>query len=279
MKFNYWCLLTILFLLVLIFYSCCTLQNVTLSEAEISFIGQKIFMNECGGKEENLIVWNEGEDFVSLGIGHFIWYPQGKKGPFRETFPELLKFLKKRGAEPPEWLNKTSNLSCPWKNREEFMNNQNSQKIISLRKFLSDTISLQAIFLANRLLMALPEMLKSTSEESFHNVQKQFYRVALTPGGMYALVDYVNFKGEGIDKSESYARKGWGLLQVLEEMHGEEDGPEALREFCRAANFILKRRVINSPPERNEQKWLAGWEKRIASYCIENQIFSEDLSK
>jgi hypothetical protein len=97
--------------------------------------------------------------------------------------------------------------------------------------------------------------------------------------GMYALIDYVNFKGEGVLKTERYAGQSWGLLQVLEEMHGIESGPEALQEFCKAARAVLARRVMNAPKERNEQKWLPGWEKRINTYCSsEEHIISEDIT-
>jgi hypothetical protein len=76
-------------------------------------------------------------------------------------------------------------------------------------------------------------------------------------------VDYVNFKGEGTLETERYKGEGWGLLQVLETM-GE--GP-ALQEFSRAADKVLTRRVQNSPPERGEQRWLAGWRSRVRSYA------------
>ena len=32
------------------------------------------------------------------------------------------------------------------------------------------------------------------------------------------LIDYVNFKGEGVLETERYRGRGWGLLQVLEGM-------------------------------------------------------------
>jgi hypothetical protein len=248
------------------------------SDEDLDQIGQKIFMNECAGKVEYLTTWNEGEEFASLGIGHFIWYPKGKQGPFHETFPELLRFLKERGAELPPWLNESSNLSCPWNTRDEFIRDLQSEKMTLLRKFLSDTVSLQVVFVANRVLKALPAMMQAAPEESFRNVQKQFYRVALSPLGMYVLIDYANFKGEGVLKTERYGGQGWGLLQVLEEMKGIESGPEALQEFCKAARTVLTRRVANAPKERNEQKWLPGWEKRISTYCSsEEHIISEDI--
>ncbi len=57
-----------------------------------------------------------------------------------------------------------------------------------------------------------------------------------------------------------------GLLQVLEEMRGNKKGVHALQEFVRVAEQLLTERVKNAPPERNEQKWLPGWKRRLNTY-------------
>ena len=78
--------------------------------------------------------------------------------------------------------------------------------------------------------------------------------------------DYVNFKGEGIKETERYQGKGWGLLQVLEEMEGYPEDRVATAEFSRAAATVLTRRVANSPSSRGEKRWLAGWLNRCKTY-------------
>ena len=60
-----------------------------LSPAQLQRVGQRIWQNECAGSVAGLTSWNAGEDFASLGIGHFIWYPAGRRGPFEESFPQL----------------------------------------------------------------------------------------------------------------------------------------------------------------------------------------------
>ena len=132
-----------------------------------------------------------------------------------------------------------------------------------LRQFLLDTIDLQAQFLVTRLETALPKMLAQTTDRE--NVQRQFDRIASTAAGCYALVDYVNFKGEGILATERYHSEGWGLLQVLQNMHGT-DPQSALDEFSASAKTVLRRRVANSPPERGEARWLPGWLARVSGY-------------
>jgi hypothetical protein len=235
-------------------------QCIQLTDAQAQSVGRRLWQNESGGSIDGLTAWNTGEQFASLGIGHFIWYPEGKRGPFEESFPPLLSFLRSSGASIPSWL--TEAHGCPWATRAEFLAATKSQKMEELRALLARTIGLQARFAANRLEQALPKMLAAESADKRALVQRNFARVAALPNGAYPLVDYVNFKGEGTLETERYKGEGWGLLQVLETM-GE--GP-ALQEFSRAADKVLSRRVQNSPPERGEQRWLAGWRNRVRSY-------------
>ena len=83
--------------------------------------------------------------------------------------------------------------------------------------------------------------------------------------GCYALIDYVNFKGEGILETERYKGRGWGLMQALAGMTGNQEGA-APDEFAEAAASVLRERVENSPPDRHERRWLAGWLNRVATY-------------
>lgn len=249
--------------------ACSLKQEISLTNEQAEWIGKKIFYNECGGKIESLVAWNEGEDFMSLGIGHFIWYPKGKSGPFEESFPKLLVFVKEKGKTLPNWLQGSAELHCPWRSREEFLQDLQNPKVADLREFLLETKPLQSLFLVERLKKALPEMLKAAPEKLRPHIKQQFYRLSLTPAGMYALIDYVNFKGEGTLSIERYKGQGWGLLQVLEEMRGNKKGVHALQEFVRAAEKLLTERVKNAPPERNEQKWLPGWKRRLNTYIAQ----------
>ncbi len=243
-----------------------TVASVSLSHSDALKIGKRVWQNECNGTVAGLTSWNQGEDFASLGIGHFIWYPKGRRGPFEESFPKVVNFISSRGAKlPAVLLDAGAGKACPWNARAEFVRAQNSVEMNQLRRFLADTIDLQAEFLVARLEAALPKMLAEAAPAARPNVQQQFERLTKTPQGCYALVDYVNFKGEGVLHSERYQGQGWGLLQVLEAMHGNSEA-EAADEFARAATAVLTRRVHNSPPERHESQWLTGWLRRVNSY-------------
>ena len=241
-------------------------NELSISEKEASRIGELIFYNECAGNEALLISWNQGEGFPSLGIGHFIWYPAGKTGPYKESFPELIRFIDANGIEIPAWLEEAVDSGAPWHSRNAFMRAQDSQQMQELRSLLSQTKQMQTEFMIRRLHRALPSMLASVPYSEHHSVRQQFDRVAAVPMGYYALVDYVNFKGEGAQSSEQYQGQGWGLLQVLQNMHGQTAGDSALTEFADSALAILTRRTQLAPPERNEHRWLIGWTKRINTY-------------
>lgn len=238
------------------------LDAITLSRAEALRIGKKVWQNECNGTVSGLTSWNAGEDFASLGIGHFIWYPQNKAGPFEESFPKLIAFMADHHVDLPSWLQNAT--VCPWNSRAEFLHAQDSPQMKQLREFLARTVDLQAQFLVDRQQHALPKMLDETAPANRAHVQQEFQRLAASAPGCYALIDYVNFKGEGVLHTERYHDQGWGLLQVLEEMRDSESNPT--KEFSRAAAVVLKRRVANSPPSRHEARWLPGWLNRVNSY-------------
>lgn len=239
-----------------------TADSLSISSQDASKIGEKIWKNECAGTIEGLTHWNKGENFASLGIGHFIWYPIDKKERFYETFPTLINFLEKEGAALPIWLKNSS--GCPWNSREEFYQSIQSPDMQSLRQFLFDTRNLQAIFIANQLENILPQMLEDCTQEEKEQLSTLFLHLAKDTKGLYALIDYLNFKGAGVASHETYKKQGWGLLQVLQRIPAASQEP--IVDFVKAAKDVLAQRVKNSPPERHEERWLKGWFNRLDTY-------------
>jgi hypothetical protein len=229
-----------------------------LTPRELDVIGRRVWQNECNGTREGLTSWNSGENFASLGIGHFIWYPKGVTGPFEESFPMLLKFLQANGAKLPAWLKPED--PCPWSTRAEFLGASRSEKMTELRDLLASTIEIQTRFLVQRMENALPKMLAVAPASQRGKIKANYDRLVATPRGLFAVVDYVNFKGEGTKETER-----WGLLQVLANM-GESDGASPAALFAKSAEEVLSRRVRNAPPERHEERWLNGWKNRVRAY-------------
>ena len=243
-------------------------ETLQVSDPQALAAGKRLWHNECSGTVEGLTSWNTGEAFASLGIGHYIWYPAGQHGPFEESFPELIRFLGAANVTLPAWLRTAD--ACPWNSREAFIRDRDGSRQTELRGLLARTVAEQARFSADRLAAALPKMLAAAPGDKRETVQRQFYRVAASPNGVYALVDYVNFKGEGTLPTERYREQGWGLLQVLGGMGDDPasgPGPAATREFSASAVRVLTERVSNSPPERHESRWLPGWKNRVETYA------------
>ena len=236
-----------------------------LNPQQMDWLGDRVFANECNRKFSCLTSWNEGEDFPSLGIGHFIWYKQQQNERFEETFPSLLAFYKKHGYELPSWLEALENSDAPWQNREQFLADLDSQRMRQLRDFLGSTTELQVLFIVERLHGSTADLFRGLEPPVRRAVETSFYEVAnsQTPYGMYALIDYVHFKGTGISASERYQGEGWGLLQVLLELQGSVAN---LNDFVTAATRVLERRVANAPIQRKEQRWIAGWTNRLQTY-------------
>ncbi|MEN8221442.1 MAG: hypothetical protein ABFS56_34905 [Pseudomonadota bacterium] len=239
-------------------------QGFQINKNDAAKIGHKIWMNEGAGKEKNLTVWDKDENFASLGIGHFIWYPAGIRAPYQEPFPQLLEFLQQQLVQLPEWLQNRPD--CPWNSQDAFHKDINSSEMLSLRKLLKDTIPQQVLFIIKRLEQTLPRMMSVLpTEEQRTYVRQQFEHLAQTPMGIYALIDYMNFKGEGTSETERYQGQGWGLLQVLENMPGNSDN--AVAEFVQAADQVLTRRVQNAPIDESHR--LVGWRYRLKTYTYD----------
>lgn len=241
-------------------------QQATLTAAERHKIGQKIWHNESGGKISGLTHWNQGEEFPSMGIGHFIWYPQGFNGRWTESFPRFIRYAQQRGSRGiPGWVLESRH--CPWPDRASFMKDFNGPRLTSLRHYLSQNITLQTDFIITTSNAALPNILAAAPAKDKPRITRHYQQLSTTPNGTYALIDYVNFKGDGTNPQERYQGSGWGLMWVLMEMQGSPSGQAAAAEFSAAAKRCLDRRIRNAPPARGESRWRAGWHNRCNTYA------------
>jgi hypothetical protein len=233
-----------------------------LSGPELDRIGKRIWQNECGGTVDGLTSWNSGENFASLGIGHFIWYPAGVEGPFEESFPKLVSWLDRSGVNLPNWL--PGMKDCPWPDRKSFQRDHDGSRQKDLRALLAATVRQQTQFIIARLGEATPKF-RSAAGKAGGRVEQNMALLRQTAAGNFAMIDYVNFKGEGLNPKERYKGEGWGLLQVLMGMQAA-DAESAPGAFAESAKRVLTRRVQNSPAERGEKRWLEGWKSRCDAY-------------
>ena len=173
-----------------------------LTAEQTDWIGERIFANECNLKIPCLTSWNAGEDFPSLGIGHFIWYRNGQQEVFVESFPALLAFYEEKEIKIPEWIAALPERHSPWPDRVAFLSDLESPRMQTLRDFLNDTRGVQVEFIIQRMHASLPSLLAHTQQPEA--VRAVFEEIAASspPMGMYALIDYVNFKGEGTAETD-----------------------------------------------------------------------------
>ena len=244
--------------------SCAPAAAVDLTAGQKSAIGKKIWQNECAGSVAGLTTWNAGEEFPSIGIGHFIWYPAGFKGRFEESWPEFAKFARQRGADLPSVAFEAHS---PWRTKGEFQADFKGPRLTALRTWLAAHVAMQTDFIIARSQAALPKILAAAPGSERDRIEANYRKVSTTSQGTYALIDYVNFKGEGVQASEKYKGAGWGLMQVLGGMKETSGGAAAATEFAASAKRILSRRIANSPPERGEKRWEQGWHSRCMTYA------------
>src|SRR5690606_11753157 len=163
---------------------------------------------------------------------------------FVESFPQLLSFYQEQGVAIPAWIARLPQTDSPWQSRDQFLQSMDSEPMRELRQFLNDTRHVQVAFIIRRMEQSLPRLLTATSRPE--EVAALFQTIAAQqPLGIYALIDYINFKGEGTAPAERYAGQGWGLLQVLEHMLDNPSDQPLMTRFAQAASAILTRRVAN----------------------------------
>ena len=230
-----------------------TSWEVRLSDADkdklIAFIADK----EFGGNWNNCIGWNKGEDFVSVGLGHYLWFSSGLKSPFQESFPSFIEFAHRKdraenlGLRFPSILGMDANgriQPSPWDNRSEFLRQKQSRETRELVAFLSEPSmrKLQLEFQVERLKAFADKMtsfsgfpgdapLRSTPGQRAALLQELFR----FPNGIALLIHYPTFKGEGMKESERYAYQGknhgWGLFQVIDYAASLSDGNPRVKEY------------------------------------------------
>ncbi|HXV19161.1 MAG TPA: hypothetical protein VD883_03695 [Candidatus Omnitrophota bacterium] len=241
-------------------------EDFLFSDTQADCVAQIIFLNECSGKEKNLLFWSPQEAFPSVGIGHFIWYPEGETGPYQESFPGYLDFAQEIGLKLPDWIIERNTRQAPWRNRQEFISDQDSDRVRELFIFLRDTKREQAHYILRRFCRVFPTLLDSLDDNERDTVQARYDLLIQSLRGAFAMIDYVNFKGEGFNSDARYNGQGWGLAHVLLEMKMPDDPKKALDEFVDAAERVLERRVAHAPRPDVESRWLAGWKNRLRQY-------------
>lgn len=211
-------------------------QATDLTDDELLEIGIKIWQNQCGvwdhpekvthEMKKSITDWEE--NYAQIGIGQSIWYPADENKKFQEDWPHVAQALKEKGYPIEDWMLGV----CPWNNREEFLADFDGDRLKALRKMLAKKALIieQARCVAERLDASLSKIdLAIDAETGITNdeknavkkmIFKKFYKVATEdyPRGLYALMDYVHFKGEGVLSTETINGLGWGLRQVLEGM-------------------------------------------------------------
>lgn len=262
--------ITCLFFLIML--SCLNeakVQFISLSSKQATHIGYKIWHNECNNRTDQLVFWKKGEEFLSLGIGHFIWHPaQPQACQFQDTFPLLVRFMEQEKVIVPPWIKKAATSGCPWKSAGEFAlaQKQEDQRIKLLTNFLVKTIDIQAQFMKIRLLSLIKKLPRYLSKKDLVHVEHVLNIIGSSEQGMYALIDYLHCKGEGLGMQEQYNGKAWGLIAVLKEMDQTQTKKDPIGSFVQSAKKVLQARVRNAPPHRNEEQWLKGWFNRINTY-------------
>lgn len=243
-----------------------------LTDADYDWIGARIYQNEAASKAKYLTHWGKGEDFPSFGIAHFIWFPKDVNPPFEETFPTMVQFVS-QFKKPPIWLQQLqanpNSFKAPWNNKTQFDQLSDSEALQQLRTWLLATQSQQARFIALSFEQRWLAAIAPLSVEKQVLLNQRLKEMMAFKQGLFAVIDYFNFKGIGHNSKEQYQGQSWGLISVLESMPvlKEPSEEQLLEAFIQASKDRLRLRTQLAPTERNEARWLKGWFKRLDAYA------------
>jgi hypothetical protein len=182
----------------------------------------------------------------------------------------MVEFVSKT-QRPPSWLAELSTQSefvAPWSSKEAFDQAWSNNELQQLRDWLLETQSQQAQFIV----MAFQKRWLSETQSLTLNqqaiIQHRLTKMMSFKKGLFAVIDYFNFKGIGLNEKEQYQGTSWGLASVLRAMNIAEESSQDdyLAQFVIAAKKRLQLRVTLAPAERNESRWLKGWEVRLNQY-------------
>ncbi len=234
-----------------------------LSDKDLYWIGDEIFQNETNRQTKYLTHWNEGEEFPSFGIGHFIWLPDDVPISFQQTFPQMVQHVSQQ-VPAPKWLSELDPFVPPWKSRDDFYQVWQDQDLAELRVWLAVTKQQQTAFIVEQLQVKFSEKLASLPLEQATKINNTIQRLAESKLGLFLIIDYYNFKGLGFNPKETYQGKGWGLLDIIQIMSAAKIPPSSYEKvFVETGKDILQRRIYLSLSERQEQRWREGWFKRL----------------
>lgn len=258
--------------------SATTLQ-LPLSQSEYVWIAERIYQNECASNPENLLFWSPNEPFPSLGIGHFIWLPPDVSVPFEPAFPQFIDFLKTYYPKKSLPIRLPDHAHAPWQSRAIFTAKKESGDLTLMQIWFEKEFAVQAKFIAYRFEQQFAEVITRFPESQKNNLLLFLKSLKSSSQGQFALIDYGNFKGFGINPKEQYQGQGWGLLQVLQravtQLGQDRLNPfelsdqQAVEIFIDAAKQTLQQRVdlaAKELPPKDETRWLTGWFKRINGY-------------
>ncbi|MDA9189419.1 hypothetical protein N9O57_00390 [bacterium] len=265
--------------------------KVHLSEEEKKQMSKKVGEFEFNNKRDKIMQWNKNEDFLSLGLGHFTWFGNATKTRGVESFPDYIEYLVNEKGYDPEKIPQiirpvkingryVMNKKMPYGYKSSFEKNQKGPSMSAVKNFLwqPDVQATQFDFIKNRLESQAGNIVNFHNSPSYDGSPvangKELTRkmtnfmddLSKSSAGKFGMIDYVNFKGEGLSPDERIkgTNEGWGLYQVLSGAAKEYDGSQdPAKLFSKHSGLALKNRVNkDSRMQAND----AGWQRRTKFY-------------
>lgn len=259
--------------------------HVKVTQAQFDSIETR-YLAQYNTPDSNVLAWQQNSDgthmnatgYVSIGLGSYIWYGANNRENYVEDWHGVAQALQSHGVALPVWALGV----CPWSTQADFdaANTPGSpyyQDIQALNTTLqTDRTALHVQFLFGpwaRLLRGVtpnsdtpgdymfgydptkaPDALISLPPGEAELIGANFSAVSTVqdlghPLGMYALMDYDNYKGEGTAITEIHNTQHWGESAALEKMGPLDIKMDPLTTFINSALEVLHNRIVNTEME------------------------------
>jgi hypothetical protein len=259
--------------------------HVEVTQAQFDAIEQR-YITQYNSPDSNVLAWQQNSDgthmnatgYVGIGLGSYIWYGANNRENYVEDWPTVAQALQSHDVTLPAWALGV----CPWSNEADFdaANTPGSPYYADIQALnttlQTDPAALDVQFRFGpwaRLLRGVtpnsdtpgdymfgydpikaPNALISLPPGEAELIGANFSAVSTVQGfghplGMYALVDYDNFKGEGTAVTEIHNTQHWGESAVLEKMGPLDIQIDPLTTFINSGLEVLHDRIVNTEME------------------------------
>ena len=147
--------------------------------------------------------------FLRSALDILSGFPRNNVQNIQNNFPYYV-FIKTKWSCFAHWLGRAVPKGAPWVCREQIL--KDMLKVNEVRSLLASTIDLQIKFIIDQFKQQLPGIMEAAPSRYKSKIMYNTNLMLSFPQGSYALVDYLNLKGNGLSQTEELKGQRMGTI-------------------------------------------------------------------